>query len=144
MSSTTTTHTLAATFGDRLEITDLVGRLGRALDTASYDTIRELFTAEASIRTPGGEQQGIERIIGQAAANHDEYDVTQHLFSDVLTDFDGDRAAVTANAIATLVPDAEQPEKHRMLGTRYDFDAVHTDAGWRFDRMVVTPVWSRE
>ncbi|WP_109506671.1 nuclear transport factor 2 family protein [Nocardioides speluncae] len=122
----------------------LVSRLGHALDSGSYDNFREVFTAEASIRTPGGEQQGIERIIGQAAASHDDYDVTQHLFGDVHTEVDGDRATVTANAIVTLVPDAEQPEMHRMLGARYGFDAVHTDAGWRFDRMAITPLWSRE
>lgn len=138
-----TTHSLPTTVVDRLELTDLVGALGRTLDTAKYDAFRDVFTAEATIRTPGGEQQGIDRIIGQASANHDEYDVTQHLFGDVHVEVEGDHATVTANAIATLVPDAKQPENHRTVGTRYDFDAVRTVAGWRFERMVITSLWSR-
>lgn len=141
--SSTPTATLSATTEDRLELTRMVSTLGRALDLGRYDAFRELFTTAASIRTPGGEQQGIDRIIGQASASHDDYDVTQHLFGDVLTEIDDDRARVSANAIATLVPDSGHPETHRTLGTRYEFDAIRSDAGWRFERMAITPLWSR-
>lgn len=141
--TTITTHTLPTTIVDRLELTALVGTLGRTLDTGKYDALRDVFTAEATIRTPGGEQQGIDRIIGQASASHDDYDVTQHLFGDVHVEVEGDRATVIANAIATLVPDAEQRETHRTLGGRYEFEAVRSIAGWRFDRMAITPLWSR-
>lgn len=141
--TTIATHTLPTTIVDRLELTALVGTLGRTLDTGKYDALRDVFTAEATIRTPGGEQQGIDRIIGQASASHDDYDVTQHLFGDVHLEVEGDRATVTANAIATLVPDAEQRENHRTLGGRYEFEAVRSIAGWRFDRMAITPLWSR-
>jgi hypothetical protein len=141
--TTSTTSMLPTTIVDRLELTALVSTIGRTLDTTTYDAFRDVFTAEATIRTPGGEQQGIDRIIGQASANHDDYDVTQHLFGDVHVEVEGDRATVAANSIVTLVPDAEQRENHRTVGGRYEFDAIRTIAGWRFDRMAVTPLWSR-
>jgi hypothetical protein len=143
MTTSTTTHALPMTILDRLELTALVGTLGRTLDTRMYDAFRDVFTAEATIQTPGGEQQGIDRIIGQASARHAEYDVTQHLFGDVHVEVEGDRATIAANSIATLVPDAEQRENHRTLGGRYEIDAVRTPAGWRFDRMSTTLLWSR-
>jgi hypothetical protein len=48
---------------DRLEITDLVSRLGRWLDRAGDDAPERVLASDVTVRTPGGEAQGIDRAL---------------------------------------------------------------------------------
>lgn len=123
---------------DRLEITDLVSRLGRWLDHAGDDAPERVLAPDVTVRTPGGEAAGIERVVAQAERNH-AVDATQHVITNVLVDLDGDRAEVAANLTVTFV----DGNRLRTLGERYRFGAVRKDAGWRLTRIEVEPVWER-
>jgi hypothetical protein len=127
---------------DRAEITDLVTRLGHWLDEKRFDEAREIFAAEVTVETPGGRAQGMERLVEQARRNHEPFEQMQHVITNVLVDLAGDRAAVRANLIATLVPRADAPDRHFDVGERYGFEAVRTPAGWRLSEVRVTPVWT--
>jgi hypothetical protein len=123
---------------DRLEITDLISRLGRWLDRVGDDAPERVLAPDVTVRTPGGEAEGIDRVVAQAQRNH-AVDATQHVITDVLVDLDGDRADVSANLTVTFVDGGSL----RTLGERYRFGAARTDAGWRLARIEVDKVWER-
>jgi hypothetical protein len=123
--------TLAA-LHDRNEITEVLAGLGRWLDDKRWDEADEVLTADVRVTTPGGTAEGRAAVVAQARRNHDE--VTQHLFTNVVVDLDGDRANALAESLIAL---GEQ----RRMGSRYAFGLVRTPAGWRIDELTVTPVW---
>lgn len=129
---------MSTQIADRLEIADLVSRLGRWLDRAGDDAPERVLDPDVTVRTPGGEAHGIERVIAQAQRNH-AVDATQHVITDVVVDLEGDRAAVSANLIVTFV----DGESLRTLGERYRFGAARTDVGWRLARIEVDRLWER-
>jgi ketosteroid isomerase-like protein len=120
---------------DRQDITDLISRLGRWLDDKRFDEARTVLTEDVTVRTPGGEAEGIERVVAQASRNHQV--PTQHLITNVLVDVDGDRASATANLLVTFAGESQQ-------GERYSFGVARTSDGWRLSRIEVTPVWRTE
>jgi SnoaL-like domain len=134
-----TDSTLIHDLTDRREIADLVSRLGLWLDEGRFDEAPSILTDDVTVNTPGGQAEGIERVIAQARRNH-QYEGLQHVISNVLIDLDGDQAAIRANLVATFVG-GETLEQH---GERYRFEAVRTPDGWRLSRVEVRPVWIRE
>jgi SnoaL-like domain len=134
-----TDTTLLNDLTDHREISDLVSRLGLWLDEGRFDEAPSILTDDVAVSTPGGQAQGIERVIAQARRNH-QYDGLQHVISNVLIDLDGDRAAVRANLVASFV-NGGSVEQH---GERYRFEAVRTAEGWRLSRVEVEPIWRRD
>ena len=128
---------------DRAELADLVHRQGRWLDEQRWAEADTVFTADATVRTPGGTAAGLDALTAQAARNHADAR-TQHVTSNALIELAGDRAVVSANLVATFVTADSAPAPSRTLGERYRFEAVRTAAGWRFDRLEVTPIWRTE
>jgi SnoaL-like domain len=135
MIDTTLLHDLT----DRREISDLVSRLGLWLDEGRFDEAPSVLTPDVAVSTPGGQAQGIERVVAQARRNH-EYAHLQHVITNVLIDLDGDRAAVRANLVVTFANDAISSQQ----GERYRFEALRTPAGWRLSSIEVEPVWRRD
>ena len=119
---------------DREQITDLISRLGRWLDDKQFDDARSVLTEDVTVSTPGGQAEGLERVVAQASRNHQV--PTQHLITNVLVDIDGDTAAATANLLVTFAGDTLDQQ-----GERYRFDAARTPDGWRLRRIEVTPIW---
>src|SRR3954468_13283084 len=123
--------TLAA-LHDRNEITEVLAGLARWLDDKRWDRADEVLTADVRVSSPGGVAEGRDAAVAQARRNHDE--VTQHFFTNVVVDLDGDRANVGAESLIALA--------ERRLGSRYALGFVRTPAGWRIESLAVTPVWS--
>jgi hypothetical protein len=119
---------------DRQDITDLISRLGRWLDDKRFDDARSVLTEDVTVSTPGGQAEGLERVVAQASRNHQV--PTQHLITNVLVDIDGDTAEATANLLVTFAGDTLDQQ-----GERYRFDAARTPDGWRLRRIEVTPIW---
>jgi hypothetical protein len=142
----TTSTTTAATSGlaDRLAITDLLHRWGAMLDELRLDDLRSVFTADATIATPGGRSQGIEAILAQAGRNHDPAVRTQHLMGDLVLDLDGDRAVGRANYVGVFAkgdgPLAPPPVFR--IGSVYRLGFARTPDGWRISSMAMHPTWS--
>lgn len=133
---------------DREEITDLVYRLGAALDEGRFEELKSIFTDDATAQTPGGLARGRDALIAQASRNHSPEERIQHLIGNVQVDVTGDRADVRANLLATFASpaaaDAEArlaPEPRLTLGEVYRFQAVRTPHGWRLSRVETTPLW---
>jgi hypothetical protein len=115
---------------DRMDITDLVSRLGLWLDgDTTLEQARAILADDVSIATPGGEQHGIERAVEQARRNHAVK--TQHVIANVLVVVEDDTATAGANAIIAF-PDQVRHE-------RYAFEARREPAGWRLTRIATSP-----
>ena len=125
---------------DRLELQDLIARLGTALDDHRFDDLRELMADSITVQTPGGTARGRDAAVVQATRNHERYDWLQHQFSGVLVDLDGDRAAVRANMLGVF-GNAPDKQPSRVLGAVYRCEAVRTPDGWRFASVEVGVVW---
>ena len=123
----------------RNAITDLVYRLGVALDDGRFDELRSIFTEDSMASTPGGTVEGIDALIAQASRNHSRERRNHHVITNVLVDLDGERADVRANLVVTFARDAVP---YFTLGEVYRFDARRTSDGWRLSRVESTPVWT--
>lgn len=144
MSPTTTTDRTdqLGELVDRHEIARLVDHLGAALDGGRFDDLPQIFTHDATARTPGGLAEGIDALIAQASRNHSPDDRVQHLVSGVLVDVDGDRADIRANLIVTFAGDDLRTPPRLRLGEVYRFCARRTADGWRLTSVQSTPVWA--
>jgi hypothetical protein len=102
--------------------------------------MRQLFSEEATARTPGGTAVGQAALIAQVQRNHRPEDKIQHLTTNMLVDIDGDRARIRANLVVHFASPAvgdnaaPAPRVCYTLGEVYRFDAVRTRQGWRFSR----------
>jgi 3-phenylpropionate/cinnamic acid dioxygenase small subunit len=123
---------------DRQAVADLIDRLGLWLDEKRFAEARSILAADVRVRTPGGTADGIDRVVAQAARNHQER--TQHVISNVRVDVDGDRATAGANLLVTFA--GEDGAVRVAQGERYAFQAVREPEGWRLASIAVTPVWA--
>lgn len=128
---------------DRAEITDLVARLGRSLDRRTFDDLRDLFTSDASVATPGGTAHGHEAIVAQARRRHSTDVGIQHIVTNLLIEQPtADRATVRANLLVSFARTGAADPTPFLLGEVYDLALRRTPAGWRLTALSGTPVWS--
>jgi len=130
---------------DRQEITDLVTAYTRAVDTASWDDLDAVFTADAVLdySSAGGPVSDlaeakpfIQKLTG--------FERWQHLIGQVSIELDGDSARATAyffNPMVSKGPDGL--EKLWEVGGYYHHRLVRTPDGWRSAHMVDDLVWTR-
>lgn len=124
---------------DRIELTDLVSRLGACIDEHRFADLHALFVADATISTPGGTSSGADAVVVQARRNHEGYVAHQHAITNVLVELDGDSATMRANVLSAWVREGTGPEF--ALGGVYRFGARRTEQGWRFSHLEVRQVW---
>ncbi|GAB3205048.1 nuclear transport factor 2 family protein [Nocardia tengchongensis] len=132
---------------DKFEITELVHRLGRALDEGDWDELAALYTHDATARTPGGKAVGRAALVGQAGRNHSPDRQIQHIISGIIVELNGDTATVRANLLCVFAWGPTQDptlgsQPRLTLGEVYRFAAVRTGDGWQFSSVASSPVWS--
>lgn len=133
---------------DRLEITDVITRYTRAVDTRSWEDLDEVFTEDAvldysSVDGPVAPLAEARDWIARGLAGFDRY---QHTVGQVAIDFDEGRDAARATAYFTNPMVARAPDGTETLwevGGYYHHDLVRTPSGWRSARMVDDVVWQR-
>jgi 3-phenylpropionate/cinnamic acid dioxygenase small subunit len=129
-----------ATTDDRQDVEDLVQRLAACLDEGRFDDMTSLFTADATVRTPGGAAEGRDALVAQAVRNHTPDIATQHLIGGALVELTEHTAAVRANALVTFA-DRTNGRPELMMGEVYRFTARRTDEGWRLTSVETVPTW---
>ncbi|HEY3922979.1 MAG TPA: nuclear transport factor 2 family protein [Acidothermaceae bacterium] len=127
---------------DHFDIERLIFSVGRCLDERDFDGLRELFTDNASVSTPGGEVRGHDALVAQARARHSNDEGIQHLITNLLIDHDGDLAAVRANLLVTFAKTGVGDPAPFVLGEVYRFNLERTSSGWRITRLTSSPVWT--
>lgn len=118
---------------DRVELAELMHRYALGIDTAQYDSLREVFSADASVDFGSvGEYvegatgvSGIEAIVGWFRTVLAPFPDVLHFMSNHVIDLDGDRARVRTCMHVMHMP----------MGGVYDAQVVRTAAGWRIARL---------
>lgn len=126
---------------DRVEITDLLHRYARALDTKDWDLLASVFTPDAhldytSSGCPAGPR---DEVVPWLARALEPVPMTQHLITNVEIDLDGDRARVRAMFFNPMqLPGMDGSSS---TGGYYHHDFVRTPDGWKSEHLVEEPVW---
>ncbi len=127
---------------DRAEIERAVSTLGRCLDERHFDGLRDLFTTDASVETPGGTAAGHDALVEQARRRHTAATGIQHVITNLLVDLDGDTAQVRANLLVAFAEAGPLDPAPFVLGEVYRFAFIRTPHGWRIAGMSSTPTWT--
>jgi hypothetical protein len=127
---------------DRHHILDLIATLGRCLDERDFEVLRDLFTDDASVTTPGGTATGHDALVDQARRRHSQDAGIQHVITNQLVNIEGDRASVRANLLVSFARSGVSDPQPFLLGEVYRFELRRTDDGWRISGLGSTPVWS--
>jgi hypothetical protein len=133
----TSTETLIRALADRAELADLVARHSLWVDEGRYGETDRLFTEDVVVKSPRGEIRGIGALIELVRSGHDTYVRTLHNKSNLVIEVDGETATVRAHDIAVFVID---DKTEAVAAGFHRYGARRTEDGWRFDRLVITPV----
>ncbi len=131
---------------DRLEITDVITRYTRAIDTRSFGDLDTVFTADAildysAVGGPNAPLEEARAFIEKGLAGFTRY---QHVIGQVSIELMGDEARATAyftNPMISTAPDGT--ETLWEVGGYYHHELVRTPNGWRSRHLVDETVWTR-
>ena len=119
---------------DRWEISELVAQYGRAVDDRDFDTLGEMYTADAVFDSVGGRATGRRSVIDYYRARTAAYGATYHYpHSNEIELVDPDRARGVVCAHAELAVGDESV----FVALRYLDDYRREDGRWRFHERVV-------
>ncbi len=128
---------------DRTELTEVVFRLARAMDTRDWPLLSTCYTPESIGLFATGEVAGLEMIKRQYEAFLIPLDVTQHMVSNIECSIVGEKATVRSYFQAQHVRAGAEGGAHFMIGGRYDDQMVRTPDGWRIAVRQVSGLWSQ-
>src|SRR5262245_1086166 len=114
---------------DKFELAELMHRYALAIDTAQFDDLRSVFTADAAVDFGSVDQYvegaagvtGIDAIVGWFRTVLTPFPDVLHFMGNHVIDLDGDRARVRTTMHVLHMP----------MGGIYDAEAVRTPVGWR-------------
>jgi hypothetical protein len=132
---------------DRLEITDLLARYTRAIDSGRWDLLDDVFTPDAIIdyRSAGGIRGPRDEVKAWLAEVLSHWPGRLHLIGAATIDFDGGQAQVSAPFTDTLAPTREMAEADAKGflhgGGWYHHRLRRTPDGWRSGELVEEQSW---
>ncbi|MFE6972753.1 nuclear transport factor 2 family protein [Streptomyces sp. NPDC057682] len=127
---------------DRMEVGDLFARLGGLLDERRIEDAGTVYHESVVVRSPKGELHGLDEVTALLKRSTSGDERSQHTYTSVLVQVDGDRARTTANGVTYFYREGSAP--HRSSGLRMTCEAVRTPAGWRFADAHIALAWLRE
>ncbi len=135
-----------AEISDRLEIEALLIRYTRAIDSADWDRLDDVFTAEARVdyTAAGGIAASYAEVKPWLAEMLPLFPRRMHTLGQMDSQVQGDEATVAAyfhNPMVLIERDAA--ELLVELGGIYHHQMVRTPAGWRSRNLVEELVWKR-
>ena len=130
---------------DRMEITDVFYRYGRAIDRCSVDQTEETFALLAECLSedvvvdygPGGTHTGRENWINFVRHSAPRMGRTLHLYTNVLVTVEGDKAQASCNVQATHVWEDGGEPRFLIAGGTFENHFSRTSTGWRISKIVL-------
>lgn len=122
----------AAELLDRAEITDLVARYTRAVDTRRWDDLDALFTVDARIdySAMGGITGGLAEVKQYLAENLALFSVTQHMLGLPAIEVHGDRATAVTPCHNPMLLGSGAEARLMVCSLWYHEQFVRTPRGW--------------
>jgi SnoaL-like domain len=125
---------------DRAALEDLTSRLSYAQDDRDFAAFRALFTDVILLEMFGVPQSEVtaDDLTAKAASTIPKWTFTQHWATNVLVEFDGDRATVRSNGTTYVHAPTEPGVADYCLTREYvNLGCVRTDEGWLIDRVTI-------
>lgn len=127
---------------DKLEITELLHRYARAVDTRDWSLWRSVFTDDARVdysSTPHGRSGSRDEIADWLSANFEFIPTSQHFITNIESSIDGDVAEVRALFYNPIqLPGTEGLS---FCGGNYHHELVRTGTGWKSRKLVEENLW---
>ena len=126
---------------DELEITGLLHRYARAVDTQDWQLYRSVFTADATIdyTSAGAIAGALDEVVDWFAENFSVISWSMHYITNIEADIDGDTARVRALFYNPMqLPGLAEPSA---CGGYYHHLLVRTPDGWRSRNLREDNVW---
>jgi 3-phenylpropionate/cinnamic acid dioxygenase small subunit len=126
---------------DRQEISDLLVRYTRALDTKDWELLRACFTESPVFVHPGGRLEGWDAILRRTRGALDPVDRTQHMLGNIVADIDGHSATCLSYFHAQHVREGTPGGSTYIIAGSYADTLERTPTGWRIAERVQTYAW---
>ncbi len=124
---------------DRQDISALLVRFARCLDTKDFTGYANCYAAEGVLQLPRGGHEGRTGMAGYVERDLGQYVATHHVSANHEIEIDGDTARARSSLHATHVRSTE--DDFWSVGGWYDTTLRRTSEGWRFTRVRINPVW---
>ncbi len=126
---------------DRQAITDTLYRYASAIDRQDYETVRGLFTDDASAKYGEREwMEGGDRIVEWIKANSVDQAWQHHLLSVYHIDIDGDAASALTYHTSHRLRSGD-PETATVIVARYHDELRRTGGRWKISRKYMEVGW---
>ena len=137
---------------DRMEITDVFYRYGRAIDRCSVDQTDENLVLLADCLTEdvvvdygvGGIHTGRDAWINFVRLSAPRMGRTLHLYTNVLVAVDGDTAHASCNVQATHMWEDGAGPRFLIAGGTFENDFSRTPTGWRINKIVLNAFFNND
>jgi 3-phenylpropionate/cinnamic acid dioxygenase small subunit len=129
---------------DRAQVSELLFRFARALDTRDFEAYAALYAPGGTLELPDPRTGThfvlrAEELAKAVPASLAAYGATHHISANHQIEVRGDVASSRSYLQAVHVRD--DPRNHWSAGGWYDCDLTRTAEGWRFTRVKLTAVW---
>jgi hypothetical protein len=124
---------------DRAALGDLASRYAIAVDTRSFERLREVFVEEATLDTGRSVRSGIDEIL-TAMEGLRRYIATSHVLGQQLVEARSEGATGVTYCTAHHLSDGDRTDT--VMHIRYHDEFVRTDAGWRIARRRLEVLWT--
>lgn len=131
---------------DRTEITDLLTRYTRAVDSKDYADLAQVFTVDAVLdySSPGGPVGPPSEVVPWIEQGLAGFARTQHVIGQIAFEQNTDDARATAYFTNPMVSvNLDGSETLWEVGGYYHLQAVRTPEGWRLSGLTDDIVWTR-
>ncbi len=126
---------------DRMEITDILIRVGTALDTHDRALLLTCFTGDAVLEFDHSPASDPARF-AERAQRLRELAAVQHIITNIAVRIDGDRAASGSYVLVMQAHGESAGRETLMTGGTYADDLIRTATGWRITRRQFTSLWA--
>jgi hypothetical protein len=131
---------------DRIEISDLLTRYTRAIDSGDWDRLDDVFVPQARIdyTATGGIAGAFPEVKAWLARMLPLFPQRQHVIAQSEVILNGDTATVLAYFVNPMVvAQKDGPDRLWEYGGYYHHALVYTAHGWRSRELVEELVWKR-
>lgn len=132
---------------DRAEISDVMHRYCRAVDSRDWDLLTSCFTEDltADFRSFAGREavSGRDTWVAAVRSTVGGLDATQHMTANHLHDLGGDTAGLRADLQAVHVLQNDLGDAEYTVGGYYTCDFVRRSDGWKIRHYALTVTWQR-
>ncbi len=124
---------------DRAALGDLASRYAVAVDTRTFEQLRDVFLDDATLDTGRSVRSGIDEIL-TAMEGLRRYVATSHMLGQQLVEAGSEGATGVTYCTAHHLSDADRTDT--VMHIRYHDEFVRTDAGWRIARRRLEVLWT--